>query len=54
MRAVEWAEERVELMHRCLTMDNVAFQEAMEVEQAACIDPVLGYYLAPEYSESSD
>lgn len=53
-RLIDWAEERAELMRHRLTMDDVAFWEAMETEQAACIDSVLGYHLAPAYSECSD
>ena len=48
---VERAEEREELRCHHLTMDNQAFQEAMEMEWAACIDPVPGYHPAPEYFE---
>lgn len=53
-RQVDCAEERPELMHRHLTMINVAFREAMETEQAAHIDPIPGYHSAPVYSEHSD
>lgn len=53
-RQVDWAEEREELMRHQLTMDDVAFQEAMETEQAACIDSVPGYEPAPLYSECSE
>lgn len=52
-RQVDRAEERVELVRRRLTMDDVAFQEVMETEQAAHVDPVLGYHPAPVYSERS-
>ena len=54
LRQMDLAEERVELMRHHLMMDDVAFQEAMEMEQAACIDLVPGYQLAPEYSKCSD
>ena len=54
LRQVDWAEERAELMRCRLMMDDVAFREAMETEQAACIDPVPGYHPAPEYSKRSD
>ena len=53
-RLVDCVEERVELMRHCLTMDDVAFREVMEIEQVARIDPILGYQLAPEYSKCSD
>lgn len=50
-REVEWAEERAELMCRWLMMDDEVFQEAMETEQRAHLDPVPGYHPAPEYSK---
>ena len=53
-RVVEQAEERAELMRCHLMMDDVAFWEAMELEQAARIDPVPGYQPALEYSEFSN
>ena len=46
-RAVDRAEERVELMARCLTMDDQAWREAMETEQLSRIDPVPGYIPPP-------
>ena len=42
-QAVDRAEERAELFACRLTMDDQAWREAMETEQLACIDPVLGY-----------
>ena len=51
---MDCAEERAELMYHCLTMNDVAFWEAMEMEQAACVDLVLGYHLALGYLERSD
>ena len=46
-RAVDRAEERAELYARRLTMDDQAWREAMETEQAACIDLVPGYIPPP-------
>ena len=50
-RQVDRAEERAELMHSRLTMDDVAFREAMETEQVACIDLVPGYQPPPLFSD---
>ena len=50
-RAEERAEERAELYARRLTMDDQAWREAMETEQAACIDPVPGYIPPPSIDD---
>ena len=50
-RAVERAEERAELMARRLTMDDQAWQEAMETEQLSRIDPVPGYIPPPSIDD---
>ena len=46
-RAVDRAEERAELFAYRLTMDDQAWREAMETEQAARIDLVPGYIPPP-------
>ena len=50
-RAVDRAEERAELFARRLTMDDQAWREAMETEQLARIDPVLGYIPLPSIDD---
>lgn len=50
---VERAEEREELRRCHLAIDDQAFQEAMEVEQLACHNPVPGYQPAPGYDVPS-
>ena len=49
--AVDRAEERVELFARRLTMDDTAWREVMETEQAARIDPVPGYIPPPSIDD---
>ena len=50
-RAVDRAEERVELMAHCLMMDDQAWREAMEMEQLSQIDLVPGYIPPPSIDD---
>ena len=50
-RAVDRAEERAELLAHRLTMDDQAWREAIEAEQAARIDPVPGYIPPPSIDD---
>ena len=49
--AVDRAEERAELYACRLMMDDTAWREAMETEQAARIDPVPGYIPPPSIDD---
>ena len=53
-REVERMDEQEELRRRHLTMNDMAWWEAMETEQLSRVDPVPGYIPAPEYSETDD
>ena len=47
---VNRAEEREELRHRHLTMDDQVWREVMEIEQLSRINLVPGYTPAPDYN----